>query len=88
MSDWQSGDLQVNGLRLHYTRTGGAKPPLILVHGFTDDGSCWTPIAELLARDYDIIMPDARGHGFSDAPEHGYSIMEQAADLKGIIVAL
>ncbi len=88
MSDWQSGDLQVNGLRLHYTRTGGAKPPLILVHGFTDDGSCWTPIAELLARDYDVIMPDARGHGFSDAPEHGYSIMEQAADLKGIIAAL
>ena len=88
MSAWQSNTLTVNGLRLHYTRTGGAKPPLVLVHGFSDDGSCWNPVAEALESDYDIIMPDARGHGFSEAPERGYSPAEQAADLKGIIEAL
>ncbi len=88
MSGWQSGDLQVNGLRLHYTRTGGGKPPLVLLHGFSDDGSCWTPVAEELESDYDVIMPDARGHGLSDAPEHGYSPMDQATDLKEIITAL
>lgn len=86
MSGWLSGDLQVNGLRLHYTRTGGKKPPL--VHGFSDDGSCWIPVAEALESDYDIIMPDARGHGFSDAPERGYTPQEQATDLKGIITTL
>ena len=26
---WQSGDVRVNGLRLHYTRTGGSKPPVV-----------------------------------------------------------
>jgi N-formylmaleamate deformylase len=88
MSDWQSDDLQVNGLRLHYTRTGGAKPPLVMLHGFSDDGSCWTPLAERFEADYDVIMPDARGHGFSEAPEQGYSPADQAADAKGIITAL
>ena len=58
----------VNGLKLHYTRTGGAKPPVVLAHGFSDDGLCWTPVAEALAADYDVVMVDARGHGRSAAP--------------------
>lgn len=88
MSPWQSSDLHINGLRLHYTRTGGQKPPLVLAHGFSDDGACWNPVAELFAQDYDIIMPDVRGHGLSEGPEHGYSIRQQVDDLYGIITAL
>lgn len=49
MSDWQSGFVESNGIRLHYTRTGGTKPPFVLAHGVTDDGLCWTPVAESLA---------------------------------------
>jgi pimeloyl-ACP methyl ester carboxylesterase len=88
MSTWQSGYVQANGLRLHYTRTGGDKPPLVMVHGFSDNGACWTPVAQALEADYDIIMPDARGHGFSEAPEHGYTPTDQATDLKELINAL
>jgi N-formylmaleamate deformylase len=65
MAHWQSGDVTANGIRLHYTRTGGDKPPLVLAHGVTDDGLCWTPVAAALAPDYDVIMVDARGHGRS-----------------------
>ena len=36
MATWQSGYVEVNGLRLHYTRTGGDKPPVVLAHGFSD----------------------------------------------------
>jgi len=81
MSAWQSGEVEANGIRLHYTRTGGAKPPVVLAHGFSDDGLCWTPVAEALAPEYDVIMVDARGHGRSSAPEQGYSATIQAADL-------
>jgi pimeloyl-ACP methyl ester carboxylesterase len=88
MASWPAGDIEVNGLRLHYTRTGGAKPPVVLAHGVTDDGLCWTPVAEVLAPEYDVIMVDARGHGRSDAPEQGYGPAEQAADLAGVIAAL
>src|SRR4051794_8165574 len=28
MASWPAGEIEVNGLRLHYTRTGGAKPPV------------------------------------------------------------
>ena len=72
MTPWQSGDIEVNKLKLHYTRTGGDKPPVVLAHGFSDDGLCWTPVAKLLEADYDVIMVDARGHGRSDVPKRGY----------------
>jgi N-formylmaleamate deformylase len=88
MATWESGDVQVNGLRLHYTRTGGAKPPVVLAHGFSDDSLCWTPVAEVLALDYDVIMVDARGHGQSDAPERGYNMADMAGDLRGVIAEL
>ena len=58
--DWQTGYVETNGLRLHYTRTGGNKPPIVLAHGVTDAGPCWTPVAEALAAEYDAIMVDAR----------------------------
>ncbi len=87
-SSWQSGFINNNGLRLHYTRTGGSKRPLVLAHGITDDGLCWSPVATALADDYDVIMVDARGHGLSDAPLEGYGPIEQAGDLAGLITAL
>jgi N-formylmaleamate deformylase len=86
--DWQTDYVETNGLRLHYTRTGGHKPPIVLAHGVTDAGPCWTPVAEALAAEYDAIMVDARGHGRSDAPERGYGPLEQAVDLAGVIAAL
>ena len=88
MAGWHQGDVQANGIRLHYTRTGGTKPPLVLAHGVTDDGPCWTPVAQALEADYDVIMVDARGHGRSEAPEAGYDSATQAADLHGLIEAL
>ncbi len=88
MHSWQSGEIETNGIRLHYTRTGGAKPPLVLAHGITDDGLCWTPVAEQLEAAYDVIMVDARGHGQSDAPEHGYGPVDHANDLAGVIAGL
>ena len=86
--DWRSGFVEANGIRLHYTRTDGDKPPLVLAHGVTDAGPCWTAVAEALAPEYDAVMVDARGHGYSDAPERGYGPVEQAEDLAGVIAAL
>ena len=85
---WPTGDIETNGIRLHYTRTGGTKPQVVLAHGFSDDGLCWTPIAKALEADYDIIMVDARGHGRSTGPEQGYGSDDHAADLAGLIKAL
>ena len=87
-SPWQSGDIETNGIRIHYTRTGRDKPPIVLIHGVTDDGLCWTPVAQALAPDYDVIMIDSRGHGRSEATESGYDPATQASDHHGVIAAL
>jgi len=88
MSRWSAGSVQTNGITMHYYRSGGNKPPLVLAHGLTDSGLCWKPIAQQLAESYDCIMPDARGHGFSSAPESGYTNTDHAADYAGLIDAL
>jgi N-formylmaleamate deformylase len=88
MTLWHSDFVYANGLRFHITRNGGGNPPIVLAHGFSDDGLCWASTAERLASAYDVIMVDARGHGRSDAPEQGYGISVQADDLAGVIDAL
>jgi N-formylmaleamate deformylase len=88
MPEWFSGSVVANGLRIQYSRTGGDKPPLVLSHGATDSGLCWTRVARALESDYDVILPDARGHGLSDAPQSGYATSDRAADLAGLIDAL
>lgn len=88
MPNWPSGDVIANGIRIHYHRTGGDKPPLVASHGFSDNGLCWTRVAQVLEKDYDVIMPDARGHGLSEAPEGAYTARVHAADLAGLIQAL
>ena len=78
---WTEGDVLTNGIRMHYYRTGGDKPALVLAHGFSDNGLCWTPVARVLQADYDVIMIDARGHGKSEAPDGDYDPITMATDL-------
>ncbi len=87
-NQWLTGDVVVNGVRIHYYRTGGGRPPVVLAHGITDNGLCWIRLAQVLEEEYDLIMLDARGHGLSDAPKEGYSPHEHAQDLAGLIQAL
>lgn len=88
MSNWSSEYVETNGIRIHYLRTGGDKPSIVLCHGFSDNGLCWKRVAMVLEADYDLIMVDARGHGLSDAPETGYLSSDHAADVAGLIEAL
>ncbi len=89
MALWQDGDVVLEEGKLHYYRTGGGKPPILLLHGLTDSGLCWTRLAEVLEADYDLIMPDARGHGLSsDFPATKFALKDMAIDLIKIIQKL
>lgn len=88
MTNWQAKRITANGLKIHYHRTGGDKPPIVLLHGITDNGLCWTRLAQALEDAYDLIMVDARGHGHSDKPNSGYNSADHAADVAGLIQAL
>ena len=85
---WTQNDLLVNGVRLHYYRTGQRdKRPLVLVHGFSDNGLCWAPTARDLESEYDVIMPDMRAHGLSERVQPGEKV-DMPADLAGLIRTL
>lgn len=88
MLHWTTGTCDAGGTTIHYLRTGRAKPPLVLLHGLTGNGACWTPVARLLEADFDVVMPDARGHGKSSAPLRGYRYDDHASDVVGLIRGL
>ena len=88
MAGWTTGTCEANGIDVHYLRTGGDKPTVVLLHGLMTNGACWTPLARTLEEDYDVVMPDARGHGNSGIPDHGYRYPDLAADVVSLIDAL
>jgi N-formylmaleamate deformylase len=88
MTSWTTGVHQADGVNIHYRRTGRPGPPLVLLHGLTGSGACWTPVARALEDELDVLMPDARGHGRSSAPLHGYRYEDHAKDIVGLIRGL
>jgi pimeloyl-ACP methyl ester carboxylesterase len=82
---WTDAYVLANGIRIHYWRTGGDKPVMVMAHGSSDNGLCWTNLARELVADYDIILFDARGHGLSDPPSRSDGPDAQCEDLAGLI---
>ena len=96
--EWFEGFAQdrfaVNGIEI-FARLGGTrgKPPLLLLHGFPQTHVIWHRVAQQLAGDYFLVMPDLRGYGDSSRPaglpDHAnYSKREMARDMAGLMTAL
>ena len=66
--------------RLYYEEHGTGTP-VVFLHGFTLDRRMWYGQAEHLKGGFRVLLPDARGHGLSDAPSTGYSRADRVADL-------
>ncbi len=81
MTQWQSGRVEVSGGYLAYHRTGGNQPVLVLAHGLTDNGLCWSRVTRELEADYDVVMLDARGHGGSSRIKAG-EVVSPATDIR------
>ena len=76
--------LQVNGTRLYYERTGAGEP-LVLVHGSWVDCRVWEAVAPALARSFDVVIYDRRGHSRSSCPPGQGSVREDVDDLAALI---
>ena len=48
--------------------TGGAGPPLLLLHGYPQTRTMWHKVAPQLAAHYTVVAPDLRGYGDSGKP--------------------
>ncbi|MBK6937731.1 MAG: alpha/beta hydrolase [Chitinophagaceae bacterium] len=51
--------------RIYYKTSGNGKP-VMLLHGFGEDGDIWQKQAEFLAINYKVIVPDLPGSGNSE----------------------
>jgi haloacetate dehalogenase len=76
-----------------YLRTGGAGPPLLLLHGYPQTHAIWHRVAPRLARAFTLVMPDLRGYGQSkgppaDAGHLNYSKRAMAEDMVAVMAAL
>jgi haloacetate dehalogenase len=68
--------------------TGGAGPPVVLLHGFPQTHLAWRLVAPRLAESYRVICPDLLGYGRSDkpdAPVERYSKRAMAADIVAVM---
>jgi len=52
---------QPGAKKIHYYRTGGNKPRVVINHGIGDDGLCRTRVAKELEMEGAVILPNARG---------------------------
>lgn len=89
MRDWEQGRCHADdGTVLRWLRSGGDGPPLLLVHGFTDNALYFSRAAEVLARDWNVVAYDARGHGESGRASDRFDDAVRVADLVAIVNGL
>src|SRR4051794_14868131 len=80
-------EITTNGATIH-VRVGGAGPAVVLLHGYGETGDMWAPMADDLARDHTVVVPDLRGLGLSSKPASGFDKKTQAGDVAGVLDAL
>lgn len=81
--------LDTGDVTLHYERSGGDGPPVVLIHGWCCDHTYFAPQADHFARlGHDVIALDLRGHGQSDRPEPPYAIAAFSGDVARLCGAL
>jgi len=78
----QAGDLSV------HVAEAGTGDPVLLLHGWPQHWYMWRALMPALAGDYRVIAPDLRGHGWTDAPGHGYEKEQMASDVLRLMDAL
>ena len=79
--------VRVNGVPLHYERSGAGEP-LLLITGFTISAAVFEPVLDLYGGRFECITYDNRGSGRSGAPLRPTSMAELAADAAGLLRAL
>jgi pimeloyl-ACP methyl ester carboxylesterase len=89
MSQPRTGFEHVNGIRLAYRHWMGPlnsqHPPVVLLHGVLQTGEGMRHLAQQLALDREVLVPDLRGRGDSDRSDDGYDPATMADDVAGLI---
>jgi pimeloyl-ACP methyl ester carboxylesterase len=90
MTNWKHGDLQSNGINMHYVEQGTG-PLVLLCHGFPESWYSWRhQLPALAAAGYRAVALDMRGYGRTSKPQaiSAYSLSHLIGDVVGAVNAL
>jgi len=69
---------------IHYEVIGKG-PPVVLLHPFPANHELWMPAAQAINSRCQLILPDLRGHGKSDAGDGPATMQKHARDLTRVL---
>ncbi len=75
-------------LRMHVARAGESGPALVLLHGWPQHWYAWRHVIPRFAERYQVICPDLRGLGWTEAPAGDYGDESLASDVLALLDAL
>lgn len=76
--------LTLDGASFFY-RHMGSGVPVLLIHGFAEDGAVWDEVAERLGTVCRLLIPDLPGSGRSELPAGTLSMESLAATLQALL---
>jgi pimeloyl-ACP methyl ester carboxylesterase len=74
----------LNGVQLYF-EVHGSGEPLILLHGFGGCSQDWSPLINDWSANFQLIIPDMRGHGRSSNPSSVFRHRDSAADIFALL---
>src|ERR1700693_224532 len=74
----------LNGVRLYF-EVHGTGEPLILLHGFGGCSQDWSVLTTEWSKNFQLIVPDMRGHGRSSNPSKIFRHQDSASDILALL---
>lgn len=80
----QNEIIKINNMDMYY-EIHGAGQPLIILHGFTGSSAGVAELFKNLLPNYQLIIPDLRGHGKSTNPSKQFTFKQSAQDIFALL---
>jgi len=74
----------LNGVQLYFELHGSGEP-LILLHGFSGSSQDWSILTADWSQNFQLIVPDMRGHGRSSNPSKIFRHQDAASDILALL---
>ncbi|MER7244885.1 alpha/beta hydrolase [Kribbella sp. NPDC000426] len=75
-----------DGTQIGYYRTGQG-PAVVVLHGSMESARSHTLLAEALASDFTVYLPDRRGRGLSGPQRPDHTVRTEVEDLEAVLTA-
>ena len=75
-------------VNLYYERFGHGQQTMVLLHGTTGRSDSFQAIVYELSSDFQLVIPDLRGHGYSSHIPNGYRVLDFTHDIIRLLDSL